>query len=682
MENRRRSTRRRLSLPIWLKDARGGEHSITLDVSAHGVSILTQGPRPLRQYVELEVKLPDNEGAIAVTGMVARNEPAVDPTTGRALNRMGLDFFLFDTESRSRWQSFLRKSLDEDESDRPVPREEVIPDEHRVADHDADVPVFLIRPRDMTRLWKFFRGELARSQVRIESAVLKAPGTVVELMVVHPGSGEEWILDGEVLTAGRSRRTDQFTLEIGLPGLDSVLREAFRSFVASGYGQIQEEVSLSGYGPPKIDDEGEPDRIESVVVDFEELETVGEYEEPTLSAKGDDGPGPVAKPSNAVTDVMDQPLLPGSTGENSVFASFFVEAAEAAVAESDLPRTARSPSSPPPLPPGSQTPSVPPPSSLQARSASVPPPLPDESEDSVRALRSARARSPSIPPPLPEDSEGPLRSSGSFRARSPSIPPPLPEDSERPLRSSGSLRARSPSIPPPLPEDSERPLRSSGSFRARSPSIPPPLPEDSEELPRFSGSPRARAASIPPPLPDDSDLHPTLPLPRSSPTLNAAPPPPRTPSTPFDGIDVPDSLPPRAAVEVDRRRSDRTFGIRIEPLARSRSQSSLELGLEQEIAVARTRVLQRPDDLSASLVLSELLTARGDYRLVDEAIDVVRRAAAVSPNHPVAHHRLAELFARKGDYTLAREHLGQAKRLGFSVDPDLERVVCSGVRAG
>ncbi|MEM7679209.1 MAG: hypothetical protein AAF449_24795, partial [Myxococcota bacterium] len=103
---------------------------------------------------------------------------------------------------------------------------------------------------------------------------------------------------------------------------------------------------------------------------------------------------------------------------------------------------------------------------------------------------------------------------------------------------------------------------------------------------------------------------------------------------------------------------------------------------DQKLEVARARVVRRPKDIAASIELSFLLSAGGDREFLEEAIDVVRKVAALDPEHAGAQYRLAELFARKGDYRLARDHLAQAKRLGFVIDTDLERVVADGIKAG
>ena len=377
MENRRRSPRQPVALSVWIKDARGGERTETVDVSAHGIAVLSDEVRPVRGYVELEIALPDSEVVIAVTAMVARCSPAVDPTTGARRLATGLDFFLFDAKSKKQWQSFLRSSV-------PISllREwssaVESPDRVEEGQPAGDVPAFLVRPRNIDRLWAFYRGELARAQVRIETAIAKPPGTVLELLVVHPQSHAEWVLDGEVLSVLPPRQGERVMLEIGLPGLDQALMEAFRTFVVTGRGQIQEEVVFSSELPlDAVPDrslhEGSK-RIESIVIDFQ---TLGESDFEPDDLDDEDptelGDHPVV---HHLRELEPVPLRPPAAKVKAppafhdyakpVFAAFFEEAAAAKAARvgvahphrplaltpssSSVMESAPLPKAPPPLP--------------------------------------------------------------------------------------------------------------------------------------------------------------------------------------------------------------------------------------------------------------------------------------------------------------------------------------------
>ncbi len=97
--------------------------------------------------------------------------------------------------------------------------------------------------------------------------------------------------------------------------------------------------------------------------------------------------------------------------------------------------------------------------------------------------------------------------------------------------------------------------------------------------------------------------------------------------------------------------------------------------LDRDIALARARVVRSPTSVTACYRLSTLLMKAGDRRGFDDAVDSLLEVLQLEPNHPGAHHVLAEALARSGDYKRAWEHLRKAKRLGYQVDPDLERII-------
>lgn len=225
---------------MWLKDAHGGERTRTIDVSAHGVLLPTHRALALRQYVELEITLPTEE-RVALTAMVSRIFG-----TGAAL-----DFFTIDSEAQKRWQAFLSS----------VPREgpafapPIVP-----GAGEGLVPTFMLKPGDLTQLWSFYRGPLARGTLRLESPVRTPEGAAVEVVVVHPQSRVEWGFAATVQTAEVSSR-GQPLLDVVLDDVDTRVRADFRAFVASG--------SL----PLRLDPaSGQLSRDPSEVVDIDDLE--------------------------------------------------------------------------------------------------------------------------------------------------------------------------------------------------------------------------------------------------------------------------------------------------------------------------------------------------------------------------------------------------------------------------
>ncbi|MEQ9496679.1 MAG: PilZ domain-containing protein [Deltaproteobacteria bacterium] len=286
MTNRRRSERFEVALPIWLKDGHGGERTTTADVSAHGIAVFSPKARPLRQYIELEIALPAPRANINVTAVVARHADLMNRDTRAQTAGLGLDFFLFDASAKSRWKAFLEKlrvdgtgfleeaaaPAPEVEGERALPQIAKAPVELELPSdlpEEDETPTFIIKPRDLGRLWAFYRGELAKGRVRIETPVAQEDGTEVELLVVHPGSHAEWILEGYVAeTKSKAERGKRPIIEINLVAVTSELKTAFRSFVATGRGMIEEDVEI-GDEPSRST---EPPRLESVVIDLDALD--------------------------------------------------------------------------------------------------------------------------------------------------------------------------------------------------------------------------------------------------------------------------------------------------------------------------------------------------------------------------------------------------------------------------
>ena len=246
MADRRRSERYIISLPVWLKDAHGGERTTTIDLSAHGTAVFSTVDRPLRQYIELEISLDDPPAQINVTAVVARHidfDPGPEGTRGG----LGLDFFLFDAHAKQMWHAYLqtlsRRTQDSavDSGEPPVSAPPAVPE----VPADAP-PTFIIKPRDLGRLWAFYRGELSKGLVRIEAPVVKPRGLPVELLVVHPASASEWALRGSIARLEPRGRAGRPVLEIALDGVDAAAKARFRSFVATGRGMIEEDIDLEG----------------------------------------------------------------------------------------------------------------------------------------------------------------------------------------------------------------------------------------------------------------------------------------------------------------------------------------------------------------------------------------------------------------------------------------------------
>lgn len=781
MPNRRRSERFDVALPIWLKDGHGGERTLTTNVSSHGLAVVSTRARPLRQYVELEIALPQPRENITVTAVVARHASFVE-SNGHHSAGLGLDFFLFDARAKNSWQDFLHRLRtegtdfvpgDEDEAPAgPSAPSMAAPDEAAPEGEDEDDrPTFIIKPRDLGRLWAFFRGELTKGRVRIETPVEKAIGAPVELLVVHPGSKAEWSLDGVVADTRPQKRAGRPVLEIDLVGIDPTTKTQFRNFVATGHGMIEEEIDMAE--EPSVAPKPEPPRLESVVIDLDSLDDgdlerlpsdlhdlpprfvtpspssasglvsaempagFDEDEDPTVAAMGGEAslgeesklrapstpvlivapPLPIDKVEEAVDRLDDAtPFtpVPVAPSMRNVFASFFEEAAEASVVAEPPPRLEAEPLSadapPPPI------------VALGARQLEA---LrgPDDEDDDVgfdeertapgrpipREPTKPKAGPPPLPPTEPMPQARPPHQASGAAGRPPSKPPgpaPLPAAARPAVRAAEPVRvvpapasaipvAPETSSPPPrAPQQPARPELPDWvvprSTALAPPAVTPAAAPHVEELKVVRGAPMKPTVGpyreptpSPPPPPGQPD-----PQPRgagqmfdyeegSSPEVPElavkmdprGPPPPPTPRKPPPPPPAPRrAAPPRNPVERD------VVGHK------NMSTAGDDPDLDRSIGLARARVVRSPHSVTACYRLSMLLMRRGDENQLDEALDSLKKVMTLEPNHPGAHHKIAELLARRGDYGLAAEHLSRARRLGYRIDPDLERIVSEGAK--
>lgn len=683
MSNRRRSERFDIALPVWLKDGRGGDRTTTVDVSAHGIAVLATHGRPLRQYVELDLELDTPKTTITVTAVVSRHAELTDRKTQKDVQGLGLDFFLFDAQAKTVWHDFIKNLRGRANPTKPGPPAPLRPE----TPAEDDIPTFIVKPRDLGRLWAFFRGEMSRGVVRIESPVMKPVGHPAELLVVHPSSQAEWTLQGRVSHATEHARGGRPVLDIELEALSPDGRSEFRSFVATGHGQVEDDIAISvdegvdaapladGNPVPPVREDHGPERIESVVIDLEDFdhieETMGsglmqaplqftkappretpsglfaqapesdlEQGDATQQTPTDLPAGFTEEPAVTPRPVLleEDPPLPEPERATSVFSSFFDEARQA---DSD------------------------PVEDLQGASDDVgfdSPEITAEAEVDLSLASKARGHIDSEPPeeePIPLVNRIPRKQT----------PPPAPRRAVPPLPPSVRIRTAPPQVPiqsaqPSTPAgdpgvtvlEGRRVRKKSGVPRlASEPGIEvvqnPPVPPGSV----FDFDEASQKIAVPAPKPDLSS-------PRAASRLSVTP----VKQTPAPAVDANPKQPRQR-----RRAAQEQENVNHRML----STESADPELARNIALARARVVRSPHSVTACYRLSSLLVQDGESDGFKEAVQALSKVMSLEPNHPGAHHKLAELHARRGEYAKAAEHLARARRLGYQTDPDLELII-------
>jgi hypothetical protein len=700
MSNRRRSERFTVALPVTLKDGKGGESTRTSNISAHGIAVFSTNARPLRQYLELDIHLPENDVPITITAVVARHADKLDAGQGTNSPGLGLDFFLFDARAKQMWAQFLselrRKGVPAAAPLIPPPAPEPLEPAF------DDTPTFIIKPRDLGRLWAFYRGEMTKGRVRIETPIIKPIGTRVELLVVHPSSQAEWVLEGSIATSNQNARGGRPVLEIELDNLGNDPKSEFRNFVATGRGMIEEDVSMSLEVPSSVSSLPPPTpSIKPVDLDDEDVEMP-----PTVLAEASGPKAPDAEENEAAEFRFESVVIDLDNLSEEQLRSGIVSAPAPRADEED--ETLEREPPPPPLRTFDDEPSDP----------TITPHSPEVIED--RELREALAPSNrslfgaffdeaaeaeeqrrSAPPirPLKLETTARLRapSGGKPRLQSVSPAPQIddltpPKTGLRSLPGNGEIRrAQAPELPskrpPPVPLPSgDEPFA--------------PLTPDEGDFPVVRGAPESfySGRAPPPPSLDRSD-EPIELVEEIEPVFGSMSPqirgiheiaqnPPVPPGNMFEAEDSSAELepvpragsrkpPPPLPPSARRRAIKESAGG---GLPQSMSTEGTDPELDRDIALARARMVRSPNSVTACYRLSTLLMRRGDQDNFADALTTLQRVMELEPNHPAAHHKLAEVLARRGEYREASEHLARARRLGYRVDPDLDALVANGVK--
>lgn len=680
-----------------MKDGRGGETTETANVSAHGIAVFTPRPRPLRQYLELELHLPDNDVPINITAVVARHASKLLLDNGREGPGLGLDFFLFDARAKQSWGMFLQALRQRGVSAvAPLPPGPPRPPTPAF----DDTPTFIIKPRDLGRLWAFYRGEMTKGRVRIETPILKPIGSTVELLVVHPSSQAEWILEGHIATTNENARGGRPVLEIELDHLDGELKSDFRNFVATGRGMIEEDISMSLDVPSKVSEISAPPGTalppaRPVDLDDEDVEMPPTVLEPSHIQSG---PPPAAEepPSEErfesvvidLDNLGEEELRPEIVDPPPPLADEDESEDATLDGEEPAPQAEEDPTLTPRSPEVAADPVL--------KQAVAPDPDPDPAEEGSRvtnqhlfsaffeeAAEAEQKRSSQIQVKVARESTRRLRPPSVSSSSSPSgIGPAIddltpPKTGLRLIPRSVVLKSRA--MPPDLPSDRS------------APSPPPmpsgdepiaPLPESGSQMRVVRGAPVAEEEPEHPPRPpSEGGVAPRI----QGVEEDAAQNPPVPPGTMFEyhseEVEAEEplrepALPPSAR----RRRRDAVERESTNVHHSSFSTEGSDPALDRDIALARARVVRSPNSVTACYRLSALLVQRGALDNLDDALETLRRVTELEPNHPGAHHKLAEVLARRGDYLLAAEHLNRARRLGYRTDPDLEAIVAQGVK--
>jgi len=228
--NQRRFLRMDCALSVQIRSKSGAVEVLTANISRNGVYLRTDSPMAERQLVKLSFSMPDGT-PLQVMGMVAhRFFPKDEHPAGPG---MGVDFFALSKDDKKIWDRFClemeknsaRLHIGEqlqaelslpgnggfaDPDEIFVLEEEIEPEvfASSIADnyvepvrrqHPRFAASFLVRLRDRERMLEYYTRDISIGGTFLRTDELKRDGDVIELILVHPETREEFSLESRVV---------------------------------------------------------------------------------------------------------------------------------------------------------------------------------------------------------------------------------------------------------------------------------------------------------------------------------------------------------------------------------------------------------------------------------------------------------------------------------------------------
>lgn len=214
MDEQRREPRFRYELAVTMTAGRRTWSLSTHDVSYRGMFVRLDDPPKPREFVRLEVSLPDG-GKLVLQGMVAFVTREGDEM-GRPPG-VGIQFFGSGGAEHQAWEAFVRKVWEEQQRRKPKTR----------APHAHVSVVVRLRAADARELESVIAEALSQGGLPIATEHALAPGSTMALEVVHPHTGEIFDLPCVVRS-----RAGGVGIELSQTGAE--VRKLLTDFVSSG----------------------------------------------------------------------------------------------------------------------------------------------------------------------------------------------------------------------------------------------------------------------------------------------------------------------------------------------------------------------------------------------------------------------------------------------------------------
>ncbi len=255
-----RDVRIPIQLPVAVKDRRGEWPMLTEDISRRGLFLRTDCPKPLRQLVQLRATMLPDDQDIELLAVVVHSLGHAKAQARGGAPGMGMQFYGMSGARRDRWEAYIRRIEALHKVRAPgVPWMEAPPDAPNDPvrrRHPRYPATFKVRLRDVSKLYEFLTRDISVGGVFLLAEEPLPKGSELVLAIVHPSTGEEFSVSGEVV-----RRVEGPAQEAGMGvrfvDVDEDCVDRFREFIETG---VPEDLIVTD--DVQIIEEDDPDLAE------------------------------------------------------------------------------------------------------------------------------------------------------------------------------------------------------------------------------------------------------------------------------------------------------------------------------------------------------------------------------------------------------------------------------------